>query len=59
MKIVTSKPPNQRPKCNCTEKKAECSMEGKCLVNDAVYKCDIRPVPVSWTCRGRMEKPFL
>ena len=39
-KKVTSKPRDQRPKCNC-RKKAECPMEGNCLVNDVVYKCDI------------------
>ena len=43
-KKVTSKPPDQRPKCNCI-KKVECPMEGNCLVNDIVYKCDItRPL---------------
>ena len=31
---------DQRPKCNY-RKKAECPMEGNCLVNDVVYKCDI------------------
>ena len=45
------------------EKKAECPMEGNCLVYDVVYKCDVRrQLPkkgVSWTCRGRMEEPFL
>ena len=36
---------DQRPKCNY-RKKAECPMEGNCLVNDVVYKCDItRPLP--------------
>ena len=44
-KKVTSKPRDQRPKCNC-RKKAECPMEGNCLVNDVVYKCDVtRPLP--------------
>ena len=44
-KIVTSKPCDQRPKCNC-RKKTECPMEGNCLVNDVVYKCDVtRPLP--------------
>ena len=43
-KKVTSKPRDQRPKCNC-RKRAECPMEGKCLVNDVVYKCDVtRPL---------------
>ena len=40
------------------EKKAECSIEGNCQVNDVVYKCDATtalPEKVSWTCRGRME----
>ena len=28
------------------EKKAKCSMEGKCLVNDVVYKCNVTtPLP--------------
>ena len=41
---VTSKPHNQRPKCN-HRKKAECPMEGNCQVNDVVYKCDVtRPL---------------
>ena len=44
-KKVTSKPPDQRPKCNC-RKKAKCSMEGNCQVNDVVYNCDVtRPLP--------------
>ena len=32
-KKVTSKPRDQRPRCNC-RKKAECPMEGNCLVKD-------------------------
>ena len=44
-KKVTSKPRDQRPKCNC-RKKAECLMEGNYLVNYVVYKCDgTRPLP--------------
>ena len=44
-KKVTSKPCDQRPKCNC-RKKAECPIEGNCLANDVVYKCDVtRPLP--------------
>ena len=44
-KKVTSKPRDQRPKCNC-RKKAECPMEGNCQVNDVVYKCDVTgPLP--------------
>ena len=44
-KNVTPKLNDQRPKWNC-RKKAECPMEGNCLVNDVVYKCDItRPLP--------------
>ena len=44
-KKVTSKPCDQRPKCNF-RKKAECPTEGNCLVNDVVYKCDVtRPLP--------------
>ena len=39
-KKVTSKPRDQRPKCNC-RKKAECPEEGKCQVDDVVYKCDV------------------
>ena len=43
-KNVTSKPRDQGPKCNC-RKKAECQMEGNCLVIYVVYKCDvIRPM---------------
>ena len=43
-KKVTLKPRDHRPKCNCS-KKAECPMEGNCLVNDVVYKCDVtRPL---------------
>ena len=44
-KKVTSKPRDQRPKCNF-RKKEECPMEGNYLVNDVVYKCDVtRPLP--------------
>ena len=39
-KKVTSKPHDQRPKCNC-RKKAECSMEGEWQVSDVVCKCDV------------------
>ena len=39
-KKVTSKPRDQRPKCNC-RKKAECPVEGKCQIDDVVYKCDV------------------
>ena len=42
---VTSKPCDQRPKCNC-KKKTECPMEGNCQVNEVVYKYDVtRPLP--------------
>ena len=34
-KKVTSKPRDQRPKCN-SRKKAECPMERNCLVNEVV-----------------------
>ena len=28
------------------QKKAECPMEGNCLINEVVYKCDVtRPLP--------------
>ena len=44
-KKVTLKPRDQRPKRNC-RKKAECPMEGNCLVSNVVYKCDAtRPLP--------------
>ena len=44
-KKVTSKPRDQRPKCNC-RKQAECTIEGNCQVKDIVYKCDVtRPLP--------------
>ena len=44
-KRVTSKPRDQRPKCN-SRKKAECPMEGNFLVNVIVYKWDVaRPLP--------------
>ena len=44
-KKVTSKPRDQRPKCNC-RKKAECPMEVNCQVNDVVYKREVaRPLP--------------
>ena len=44
-KKVILKPRDQRPKCNC-RKKAECSMQGSCLVNAVVYKFDVtRPLP--------------
>ena len=44
-KKVTSKPRDQRPKCNC-RKKGECPMEVNCQVNDVVYKRDVaRPLP--------------
>ena len=35
-KKVTSKPRDQRPKCNCRIK-VQCPMEGNDLVNDVVY----------------------
>ena len=38
-KKVTSKPRDQRPKCNC-RKKAENPMKGSCQVNNVVYKGD-------------------
>ena len=45
------------------QKNAECPLEGNYQVNDVVYRCDVeRPLAkksVSWTCRGRMEEPFL
>ena len=60
-KKVTSKPRDQRPKCNC-RKKAECPEEGKCPVDDVVYKCDVtRPflkevyLNLQRENRGRME----
>ena len=40
IKSVSSKPRNQRLKGNC-RKKAECTMEENCQVNDIVYKCDV------------------
>ena len=44
-KKVTSKPPDQRPKCSC-RKNAECPMEGNCQVSNVVYKCDVtKPLP--------------
>ena len=44
-KKVTSKPSDQRPKCNC-RKQTEYPMEGNCQANDVVYKCDVtRPLP--------------
>ena len=44
-KKVKWKPRDQRPKDNCREK-VECPMEGNCLVNGVVYKCDVtRPLP--------------
>ena len=44
-KKVTSKPRDQKPKCNCKIKE-ECPMEGNCQVNDVVYKRDVtRPLP--------------
>ena len=39
-KKVTLKPRDQTSKCNC-RKKAGCSMERNCQVNDVVYKCDV------------------
>ena len=43
-KKVTSKPCDQRPKCNC-RKRAECPKEGNCQINDVVYKFDVtRPL---------------
>ena len=44
-KKVTLKPTDQELKYNC-RKKAECPMEGNWLVNNVVYKCDVkRPLP--------------
>ena len=61
-KKVTSKPRDQRPKCNCRQN-TEYPMKGNCLVKDVVYKYGvIRPLPqknVCWTCKGRMKEPFL
>ena len=45
-KKVTSKPRDQRPKCNC-RKNAECLLEDSNQVNDVVYKYDVkRPFPI-------------
>ena len=42
---IAPKPRNQTPKFNC-RKKAECTMEGNCQIQDVVYKCGItRPLP--------------
>ena len=46
-KKVTSKPRDQRPKCNCKKKKQNVQGKGRnCQVNNVVYKCDVtRPLP--------------
>ena len=42
-KKLTSKSFDQTPKSNC--RKTEYPMEGNCLVNNVVYKCDVtRPL---------------
>ena len=44
-KKSTSKPRDQRPKCN-SRKQVECPMERNCKAKDVVYKCDVtRPLP--------------
>ena len=60
-KKVTSNGRGQMPNCSC-QKKAGCSMEGNCKVNEVVYKYDvIRPLSkcLSLTCRGRVEELLL
>ena len=47
-KKVTSKPHDQRPKCNC-RKKVECPMEGGWQVSDVVCKCDVTSFSTSIT----------
>ena len=43
-KKVTSKPRDQKPKCNC-RKQEECQWKGTVKLNDVVYKCDVtRPL---------------
>ena len=52
---------DQAPKRNC-RKKAECSMEGNCQVNDVVYRCDVTSPLLKKLYLGlaeRMEEPFL
>ena len=44
-KKVTSKPRDQRPKCNCRQN-TEYPMKGNCLVKDVVYKYGVTsPLP--------------
>ena len=40
-KKITLKTRDQIPKRNCREK-VERPLEGKCQINDVVYKCDVR-----------------
>ena len=57
-KKVTSKPCDQRPKCNCRKKQNVQWKETQ--VNNVLYKCKtIAEKSVCRTCRGRMEEPFL